>query len=165
MIPVRTLALALAMGAPALPAAAAEVTGSAPSPSSASISATPGRRRPGPRTGPFPRRDPGGELRQSAAHGRAGLHRRRNLRPTAPNGAGYCDIIDPEGNVAFLWYRNDGTIRTWGFLGGTGRFDGVAGGSTTAVLGGTADGRVVLRWRASGPCGTDGFASKPLAIR
>ena len=64
----------------------------------------------------------------------------------ANDGAGYCDGIDKDGDVFFLWYRNDGDDRTWEFLGGTGKFDGVMGGGVTSVIGGTPDGRVVLRW-------------------
>ena len=40
------------------------------------------------------------------------------------NGAGYCDGIDKDGDVYFIWYRNDGDDRRWGFLGGTGKFAG-----------------------------------------
>ena len=148
MIPVRTLALALAMGAPALPAAAAEVTGAGtvtfvglhvgdrPVAGDQVLGQDHFR-------GVILAEDPGNPLHMAAQDCIGGAI----FAPDGTeNGAGYCDIIDPEGNVAFLWYRNDGTNRTWGFLGGTGRFEGVAGGGTTAVLGGTADGRVVIRW-------------------
>ena len=63
------------------------------------------------------------------------------------NGAGYCDGIDKDGDVYFIWYRNDGADRRWGFLGGTGKFAGVDGGGTTEVVGGTPDGRVVVKWQ------------------
>jgi hypothetical protein len=61
-------------------------------------------------------------------------------------GAGYCDAIDADGDVAFIAYFNHGDDRTWVFLGGSGKFDGIEGGGTTAVVGGTPDGRVVIRW-------------------
>jgi hypothetical protein len=61
-------------------------------------------------------------------------------------GAGYCDGIDRDGDVYFLWWRNQADGRTWGFMGGTGKFEALTGGGTTEVLGGSADGRVVLRW-------------------
>ena len=63
------------------------------------------------------------------------------------NGAGYCDGIDKDGDVYFIWYRNDGADRRWGFLGGTGKFAGIDGGGTTEVVGGTPDGRVVVKWQ------------------
>ena len=63
------------------------------------------------------------------------------------NGAGYCDGIDKDGDVYFIWYRNDGADRRWGFLGGTGKFAGVDGGGTTEVVGGTPHGRVVVKWQ------------------
>ena len=61
-------------------------------------------------------------------------------------GAGYCDAIDADGDVAFISYFNNGDDRSWVFLGGIGKFDGIEGGGTTAVRGGTPDGRVVIRW-------------------
>jgi hypothetical protein len=60
-------------------------------------------------------------------------------------GAGYCDAIDADGDVAFIAYFNHGDDRSWVFLGGSGTFDGIEGGGTTAVVGGTPDGRVVIR--------------------
>ncbi len=63
------------------------------------------------------------------------------------NGAGFCDGIDKDGDVYFMWYRNDGADRRWGFLGGTGKFDGVDGGGTTEVIGGAPDGRAVVKWQ------------------
>ena len=54
------------------------------------------------------------------------------------------------GNVAFRsGTETTARYRTWGFLGGTGKFAGVTGGGATAVIGGTPDGRVVVRWQGS----------------
>ena len=151
MIQTRIPALALALGALSLPAAAAEVTGAGTvtfvgfhigdRPVAGNQSLGQDHLR-----GVILADDPANPLHMAAQDCiGSGIY--------APDGAedsaGYCDMIDPEGNVAFIWYRNDGEDRAWGFLGGTGKFAGVTGGGTTAVIGGTPDGRVVIRWQGS----------------
>ena len=62
------------------------------------------------------------------------------------DGAGYCDGIDKDGDVFLIWYRNKGNDRTWSFMGGTGKFDGITGGGTTTPMVGEPADRVVVKW-------------------
>lgn len=70
------------------------------------------------------------------------------VAPDVPGGdsAGYCDGIDGDGDVYFVWWRSERGARTWGILGGTGKFAGLTGGGTTTIMGVTEDGRVVIAW-------------------
>lgn len=61
-------------------------------------------------------------------------------------GAGTCDGVDADGNTWWIWWRNTPQERTWSFIGGTGKFEGVSGGGTTKVLGATEDGRLTISW-------------------
>ena len=60
--------------------------------------------------------------------------------------AGYCDGIDKDGDVFFMWYRNKDADNRWGFLGGTGKFEGITGGGTTTYVAGEPADRLVVKW-------------------
>jgi hypothetical protein len=45
-------------------------------------------------------------------------------------GGGHCVSVDSDGDFSWLWWRGDQAGGTWGYLGGTGKFDGVKGGGT-----------------------------------
>lgn len=61
-------------------------------------------------------------------------------------GAGSCDGVDRDGDVWWIWWRNAPDSRTWGFIGGTGKWQGVTGGGTTGVLAAMPDGRTTISW-------------------
>jgi hypothetical protein len=61
-------------------------------------------------------------------------------RPAA--GAGFCSIIDAQGEIMWVWFRLEGEGQgTWGVIGGTGANEGATGGGTTSVVAGGGDGR------------------------
>lgn len=60
---------------------------------------------------------------------------------------GYCDAVDRDGNVWWIWWSTAGETGKWGFLGGTGKFDGVKGGGTTRTAAvWPAEGKLVITW-------------------
>ena len=68
----------------------------------------------------------------------------------AVNGGGYCEATDKDGDVWWLsWADYDGNGNTWTILGGTGKYEGMTGSGTVAVLMQSADGRLVNRWQGS----------------
>ncbi len=62
---------------------------------------------------------------------------------------GYCDGIDRDGHIWWIWWKNDQEGGSWGFLGGTGKWDGTEGGGTTKYELQSPDGRVVISWEGS----------------
>ncbi len=67
----------------------------------------------------------------------------------ALGGAGYCDGVDRDGHVWWIWWKNAPSGNTWGFTGGSGKYSGVEGGGTTTPQMQGADGRLVIRWMGS----------------
>lgn len=61
-------------------------------------------------------------------------------------GSGYCDGMDRDGHVWWIWWKNAPSGNTWGFMGGTGKYDGIEGGGTTEPQYQGADGRLVINW-------------------
>lgn len=61
-------------------------------------------------------------------------------------GNGYCDAVDAEGDRWWIWWHNGPKGNTWGFMGGTGKYDGIKGGGTTTNLVQMADGRSAINW-------------------
>jgi hypothetical protein len=59
-------------------------------------------------------------------------------------GNGYCDAVDGDGDRYWIWWHNGPRGNTWGFMGGTGKFEDVEGGGTTEQLAQMADGRVAI---------------------
>lgn len=70
---------------------------------------------------------------------------------TATVGNGYCDAVDADGDVWWLWWTADwsNATGTWGFLGGTGKFAGVEGGGTTTVTTQWPDGSLTINWKGT----------------
>ena len=65
------------------------------------------------------------------------------------SGAGTCDSVDKDGDVAFYWWRSKESSGKWGFLGGTGKWDGVEGGGTYESAYAWADGRFGNNWKGT----------------
>ncbi|MFQ5528807.1 MAG: hypothetical protein ACE5FP_00510 [Gemmatimonadota bacterium] len=63
--------------------------------------------------------------------------------------AGYCDMVDVDGDVWTAWYRGDQDGGVWGFLVGTGKFEGVQGEGTFRAGEVWADGRGINYWDAT----------------
>jgi hypothetical protein len=64
-------------------------------------------------------------------------------------GRGYCDGVDGDGDVWWIWWNNGPTGGDWGFMGGTGKYEGITGGGTTTFEGATPDSRLVITWEGS----------------
>ena len=63
--------------------------------------------------------------------------------------AGYCDMVDVDGDVWTAWYQGDQDGGVWGFLVGTGKFEGVRGEGTFRAGEGWADGRGINYWEVT----------------
>jgi len=63
--------------------------------------------------------------------------------------SGYCDGADKDGDIWWIWFHNSAAGNKWGFLGGTGKFEGVTGGGTTEQQVFMPDGRLVIRWEGT----------------
>ena len=57
-------------------------------------------------------------------------------------GDGRLVLIDADGDVAFAWYSED----RWGFIGGTGKFEGIIGEGTYKTATAWPDGKFVNVW-------------------
>jgi hypothetical protein len=69
---------------------------------------------------------------------------------TMVRGAGTCDSLDADGDVAFFWWRSDDKGGGhWGFLEGTGKWSGVEGGGTYAPGPAWKDGRNSNVWKGT----------------
>ena len=64
-------------------------------------------------------------------------------------GSGHCEAIDKDGDVWMLWFRNDGDGGPWGYINGTGKFEGIEGGGTWAVGPQWPDGRGINSWETT----------------
>jgi hypothetical protein len=65
------------------------------------------------------------------------------------DGHGYCDGVDADGDVWWIWWHNSVDENVWGFMGGTGKYEGIEGGGTTQVQSQSADGRMVITWEGT----------------
>ena len=63
--------------------------------------------------------------------------------------AGYCDMVNADGDVWTAWYEGDQDGGVWGFLVGTGKFEGVQGEDMYRVGDGWADGRGINYWEVT----------------
>ena len=59
---------------------------------------------------------------------------------------GYCTLIDSNGDVLWVWFRNmgPGSPGVWGAIGGTGAWAGATGGGTTESVSQSPDGRAAV---------------------
>jgi len=62
---------------------------------------------------------------------------------------GYCDAIDADGDLWWIWWHNSPDKNVWGFMGGTGKFMGVKGEGTTTPIVQKADGSSVIAWNGA----------------
>jgi len=68
---------------------------------------------------------------------------------TLVRGSGYCAARDTDGDMYWIWYWNSPSGSEWGLMGGTGKFEGIAGGGTSEAVAADPDGRFVVRWEGS----------------
>ena len=59
---------------------------------------------------------------------------------------GYGETIDADGDVMVIWWRGNETGSVWGFMGGTGKYEGIAGGGTSENIVLHSDGSQHIRW-------------------
>lgn len=59
---------------------------------------------------------------------------------------GHCDFVDMDGDVWTIWYKADQEGGSWGFLAGTGKFNGIHGGGTFRGGEAWSDGRGINYW-------------------
>jgi len=59
---------------------------------------------------------------------------------------GSCDAVDAASDRWWIWWHNGPDANTWGFMGGTGKYEGIKGGGTTTPLAQMADGRTAITW-------------------
>ena len=58
------------------------------------------------------------------------------------NGAGFCTVVQANGDVLWVWYKiNGGGAANWGVIGGTGEYEGATGGGTSSMVSQGGDGR------------------------
>jgi hypothetical protein len=62
---------------------------------------------------------------------------------------GYCDGVDTEGDVWWIWWSETPAGGKWGIIGGTGKFTGMEGGGTTNRVAEWPDGRYIVRWEGT----------------
>jgi hypothetical protein len=66
-----------------------------------------------------------------------------------PTAYGYCEGVDRDGDVFFMAWTTGPAGNTWQLLGGTGKFDGISGGGTSATTQAWTDGKYVIDWDGS----------------
>ncbi len=60
--------------------------------------------------------------------------------------SGHCDAVDADGDVWTIWYAGDQQGGDWGYMGGTGKFEGIKGGGTFSAESEWSDGRGINSW-------------------
>jgi hypothetical protein len=60
--------------------------------------------------------------------------------------SGHCDGVDADGDVWTIWYGGDEDGGDWGYMGGTGKFEGIEGGGTFSAESQWSDGRGINSW-------------------
>jgi hypothetical protein len=91
--------------------------------------------------------DPSSPLDQSAATCYGATIVSASGEPGA--GSGHCEAIDKDGDVWMLWFRNDAHGGPWGYINGTGKFEGIEGGGTWAEGPQWPDGRGINTWETT----------------
>jgi hypothetical protein len=59
---------------------------------------------------------------------------------------GYCDGVDSDGDVFWVWGQADQTGGNWHYIGGTGKFTGIQGGGPYRMTSQFADGKALATW-------------------
>jgi hypothetical protein len=62
---------------------------------------------------------------------------------------GYCDGIDGDGDLWWIWWASSPDGGKWGLMGGTGKWVGVRGGGTTQQVAQWPDGRYIITWEGT----------------
>ncbi len=62
---------------------------------------------------------------------------------------GFCDGIDADGNVYWVWAQADESGGNWHYIGGTGKFEGIQGGGTYELATEWPDGKVRTTWEGT----------------
>lgn len=62
---------------------------------------------------------------------------------------GHCDAVDAEGDTWTAWYAGDGSNGSWGFMGGSGKFDGLEGSGTYDTEAQWPDGKWTSTWEGT----------------
>ena len=63
--------------------------------------------------------------------------------------SGHCDGVDADGDVWTAWYGGDEDGGDWGYMGGTGKFEGIEGGGTFSAESQWSDGRGINSWEGT----------------
>lgn len=63
------------------------------------------------------------------------------------DGVGFCDGVDDDGDVWWMWYVYADKNRIWNFVGGTGKFEDIKGGGTLTILSPLSDGNLKISWQ------------------
>jgi hypothetical protein len=63
--------------------------------------------------------------------------------------SGHCDAVDGDGDVWTLWYSGNQDGGDWGYMGGTGKFEGIEGGGTFSAEVQWGDGRGINSWEGT----------------
>ncbi|UCF38368.1 MAG: hypothetical protein JSU96_05830 [Acidobacteriota bacterium] len=61
-------------------------------------------------------------------------------------GGGFCVGVNTEGDMYWVWWKGNQDGETWGYLGGTGRFEGRSGGGDSRMIRTWADGKAAYSW-------------------
>ncbi len=60
-----------------------------------------------------------------------------------------CGGVDADGDVWTIWYGGDEDGGDWGYMGGTGKFEGIKGGGTFSAESQWSDGRGINSWEGT----------------
>jgi hypothetical protein len=63
--------------------------------------------------------------------------------------SGHCDGVNADGDVWTIWYAGDQDGGDWGYMGGTGKFEGIKGGGTFSAEVQWSDGRGINSWEGT----------------
>jgi hypothetical protein len=65
------------------------------------------------------------------------------------NGSGTCITIDRDGDTAFSWWEGTEKSTNWGYLRGTGKFEGVKGSGVARTVEKLANGKWIEEWEGT----------------
>lgn len=65
---------------------------------------------------------------------------------SSASSGGYCDGVDADGDVFWVWAQADQTGGNWHYIGGTGKFTGIQGGGPYRTTAQFADGKALATW-------------------
>jgi hypothetical protein len=62
-------------------------------------------------------------------------------------GGGHCHEVDGDGDLIWIWLKLNHGGNRWGYIQGTGKFNGIAGEGTSRVTKEWPDGNFVVEWQ------------------